>query len=76
MEPLQANPVIIENNCFIGSRCVIVEGVKVKEEAVLGAGVVLTKSTKIIDVSDSKKKYYKGEIPERSVVIPGTYQKN
>lgn len=76
LEPLQANPVIIEHNCFIGSRCVIVEGVKVKEEAVLGAGVVLTKSTKIIDVSDSKKKYYKGEIPERSVVIPGTYQKN
>ena len=75
LEPLQANPVIIEDNCFIGSRCIVVEGVQVKKEAVLGAGVVLTQSTKIIDVSGTKEKHYKGEIPERSVVIPGTYQK-
>ena len=75
LEPLQANPVIIEDNCFIGSRCIIVEGVKVRKEAVLGAGVVLTKSTKIIDVSGEKECYYHAEIPERSVVIPGTYQK-
>ena len=75
LEPLQANPVTIEDNCFIGSRCVIVEGVRVKKEAVLGAGVVLTQSTKIIDVSGQKKTYYQAEIPERSVVIPGTYPK-
>ena len=75
LEPVQANPVIIENNCFIGSRCIIVEGVKVKKEAVIGAGVVLTKSTKIIDVSDSKEKHYNGIIPERSVVIPGVFNK-
>ena len=75
LEPLQATPVIIEDNCFIGSRCVIVEGVKIQQEAVLGAGVILTQSTKIIDVSKSKKKYYNGIIPERSVVIPGSYKK-
>ena len=75
LEPIQAEPVIIEDNCFIGSRCIIVEGVRVKKEAVLGAGVILTESTKIIDVSGKKKKYYNQEIPERSVVIPGTYQK-
>ena len=75
LEPLQANPVIIENNCFIGSRCVVVEGVRIKKEAVLGAGVVLTQSTKIIDVSNKKKIYHKAEIPERSVVIPGSYEK-
>ena len=75
LEPLQANPVIIENNCFIGSRCVVVEGVRIKKEAVLGAGVVLTQSTKIIDVSNEKKIYHKAEIPERSVVIPGSYEK-
>ena len=75
LEPIQANPVIIEDNCFIGSRCIVVEGVKIHKEAVLGAGVVLTKSTKIIDVTGSKKVYYHAEIPERSVVIPGTYQK-
>ncbi len=75
LEPVQADPVIVEDNCFIGSRCVIVEGVKVKKEAVLGAGVVLTKTTKIIDVSQSKPKYLYSEIPERSVVIPGSYNK-
>tara|TARA_B100001250_G_scaffold14081_1_gene12357 strand:+ start:3394 stop:4200 length:807 start_codon:yes stop_codon:yes gene_type:complete len=75
LEPLQANPVIVEDNCFIGSRCIIVEGVRVKKEAVLGAGVVLTQSTKIIDVSGSNEVYHKSEIPERSVVIPGTYSK-
>tara|TARA_B100000945_G_scaffold89081_1_gene69345 strand:+ start:1918 stop:2721 length:804 start_codon:yes stop_codon:yes gene_type:complete len=75
LEPLQAKPVIIEDNCFIGSRCVIVEGMEIKKEAVLGAGVVLTQSTKIIDVTRNKEKHYKGFIPERSVVIPGTYQK-
>ena len=75
LEPLQAAPVIIEDNSFIGSRCIIVEGVRVKKEAVLGAGVVLTQSTKIIDVSGQKKTYYQAEIPERSVVIPGTYPK-
>lgn len=75
LEPLQANPVIIEDNCFIGSRCIVVEGVIVKKEAVLGAGVILTQSTKIIDVTGSKKVYFNAEIPERSVVIPGSYQK-
>jgi len=71
LEPVQASPVIIEDNCFIGSRCIVVEGVHVKKEAVLGAGVTLTKSTKIIDVSGSEPIEYNGEIPERSVVIPG-----
>ncbi|GAB4251753.1 MAG: 2,3,4,5-tetrahydropyridine-2,6-dicarboxylate N-succinyltransferase [Vicingaceae bacterium] len=75
LEPLQAAPVIIEDGCFIGSRCIVVEGVRVKKEAVLGANVVLTKSTKIIDVSGSEPVEYKGEIPERSVVIPGAYTK-
>ena len=75
LEPIQGNPVIIEDNCFIGSRYIVVEGVKIKKEAVLGAGVVLTSSTKIIDVTGSKKVYHHAEIPERSVVIPGTYQK-
>jgi len=75
LEPIQANPVIIEDNCFIGSRCIIVEGVKVHKEAVIGAGVVLTQSTKIIDVSEKKEQHYRGEIPERSVVIPGVYEK-
>ena len=76
LEPIQSSPVIIEDNCFIGSRCIIVEGVKINKEAVIGAGVILTSSTKIIDVSGSKKVYYHAEIPERSVVIPGTYKKN
>lgn len=75
LEPLQAAPVIIEDDCFIGSRCIVVEGVRVKKEAVLGANVVLTKSTKIIDVSGSEPIEYRGEVPERSVVIPGSYAK-
>lgn len=76
LEPLQAAPVIIEDSCFIGSRCIVVEGVHVKKEAVLGANVVLTQSTKIIDVSGDEPVEYKGVVPERSVVIPGTYQKD
>jgi len=75
LEPLQATPTIIEDNCFIGSRCIIVEGVRVGAEAVLGANVVLTKSTRIIDVSGPEPVTYKGEVPPRSVVIPGTYEK-
>lgn len=75
LEPVQAAPVIIEDNCFIGSRCIIVEGVHIKKEAVLGANVVITKSTKIIDVTGEKPIEYKGTIPERSVVIPGSYTK-
>ncbi len=75
LEPLQAAPVVIENNCFIGSRCIVVEGVRVQSEAVLGANVVLTKSTRIIDVSGSEPKEYRGLIPSRSVVIPGAYTK-
>ena len=75
LEPLQAAPVIIEDNCFIGSRCIVVEGVRVRQEAVLGANVVLTKSTKIIDVSGPTPIETRGEIPARSVVIPGTYPK-
>ncbi len=76
LEPLQATPTIIEDNCFIGSRSIVVEGVRVRKEAVLGANVVLTKSTHIIDVSGSSPVTYKGEVPERSVVIPGTYEKD
>lgn len=75
LEPLQASPVIIEDGCFIGSRCIVVEGVRVEKEAVLGANVVLTQSTKIIDVSNSEPIETKGVIPPRSVVIPGTYNK-
>jgi 2,3,4,5-tetrahydropyridine-2-carboxylate N-succinyltransferase len=75
LEPLQASPVIIEDGCFIGSRCIVVEGVKVEKEAVLGANVVLTQSTKIIDVSGDAPVETKGVIPSRSVVIPGTYNK-
>lgn len=75
LEPLQAAPVVIEDGCFIGSRCIVVEGVRVKKEVVLGANVVLTKSTKIIDVSGNEPVEYKGEVPERSVVIPGAYTK-
>ena len=75
LEPLQASPVIIEDNVFIGSRCIVVEGVHVKKEAVLGANVVLTKSTKIFDVSKKEAVEIKGFIPERSVVIPGSYKK-
>lgn len=75
LEPLQASPVIIEDGCFIGSRCIVVEGVRVEKEAVLGANVVLTQSTKIIDVSGSEPVETKGVIPPRSVVIPGSYLK-
>ena len=75
LEPLQAAPVIIEDNCFIGSRCIVVEGVHIEKEAVLGANVVLTGSTKIIDVSGKEAKEYRGRIPARSVVIPGTLPK-
>ena len=75
LEPLQASPVIIEDGCFIGSRCIVVEGVRVEKEAVLGANVVLTQSTKIIDVSGSEPREMKGVVPTRSVVIPGTYNK-
>ncbi|HSR38783.1 MAG TPA: 2,3,4,5-tetrahydropyridine-2,6-dicarboxylate N-succinyltransferase [Phnomibacter sp.] len=75
LEPLQASPVIIEDGCFLGSRSIVVEGVIVEKEAVLGANVVLTKSTKIIDVSGKEPVEYKGRVPARSVVIPGTYNK-
>ena len=73
LEPVQAAPVVIEDNAFIGSRCIIVEGVRIGKEAVLGANVVLTASSKIIDVTGSEPKEYKGYVPERSVVIPGSY---
>ena len=75
LEPLQASPVIIEDGCFIGSRCIVVEGVRLQKEAVLGANVVLTQSTKIIDVSGNEPVEMKGIVPERSVVIPGSYTK-
>ena len=75
LEPLQAAPVIIEDNAFIGSRCIVVEGVKVEKEAVLGANVVLTASTKIIDVTGDEPIEMKGIVPARSVVIPGSYAK-
>jgi 2,3,4,5-tetrahydropyridine-2-carboxylate N-succinyltransferase len=75
LEPVQAAPVIIEDGCFIGSRCIVVEGVRVGKEAVLGAGVTLTLSTKIIDVTGAEPKEYRGYVPERSVVIPGTQMK-
>ncbi|TXE07068.1 2,3,4,5-tetrahydropyridine-2,6-dicarboxylate N-succinyltransferase [Seonamhaeicola algicola] len=75
LEPLQAAPVIIEDNVFVGSRCIVVEGVHVEKEAVLGAGVVLTMSTKIIDVTGNEPVEMKGKVPARSVVIPGSYTK-
>ncbi len=75
LEPVQAAPVIIEDDAFIGSRCIVVEGVHIGKAAVLGANVVLTKSTKVIDVSGSESKEYKGYIPPQSVVIPGSYPK-
>jgi 2,3,4,5-tetrahydropyridine-2-carboxylate N-succinyltransferase len=75
LEPLQAAPVIIEDGAFIGSRCIVVEGVRVEKEAVLGANVVLTKSTKIIDATGSEPIEYKGVVPARKVVIPGSYTK-
>jgi len=76
LEPVQASPVIIEDNCFIGSRCIVVEGIRVEQEAVLGANVVLTASTKIIDVSSTEPVEIKGRIPARSVVIPGSIPKD
>ena len=76
LEPPQSRPVIVEDNAFLGSAVSVMEGVWVREEAVLGAGVILTASTKILDVSGSQTVEYKGEIPSRSVVIPGTYEKN
>ena len=76
LEPLQAAPVIVEDGAFIGSRCILVEGGRVGKEAVLGANVVLTSSTKIIDVTGSEPKELKGYVPERSVVIPGSYTKH
>ena len=75
LEPVQAAPVIIEDNCFIGSRCIVVEGAHIGTEAVLGANTVITGSTRIIDVSHSEPVYYNGYIPPRSVVIPGSYTK-
>ncbi len=75
LEPLQAAPVIIEDGAFIGSRCIVVEGVRVEKEAVLGANVCLTASTKIIDVTGNEPVEYKGFVPARSVVIPGSYTK-
>lgn len=75
LEPVQAAPVIIEDNCFIGSRCIVVEGVHVESEAVLGANVVLTMSTKIIDVTGPNPIEFIGKVPAKSVVIPGSYTK-
>ena len=76
LEPPQASPTIIEDNCFIGSRSIVVEGVHVEKEAVLGANVVLTQSTRIIDVTGSEPIIYKGRVPARSVVVPGTWPKD
>ncbi len=75
LEPVQAAPVIIEDNCFIGSRCIVVEGVRIQSEAVLGANVVLTMSTRIIDVTGEKPVEMRGIVPSGSVVIPGTFPK-
>ena len=75
LEPLQASPVIVEDGSFIGSRCILVEGARIGKEAVLGANVVITKSTKIIDVTGSEPLEYRGFIPKRKVVIPGSYEK-
>lgn len=75
LEPVQAAPVIIEDGCFIGSRCIVVEGVRVGKEAVLGANVTITGSSKVIDVTGNEPVIHKGYVPERSVVIPGSYPK-
>jgi 2,3,4,5-tetrahydropyridine-2-carboxylate N-succinyltransferase len=76
LEPVQAAPVIVEDGCFLGSRSIVVEGVRIEKEAVLGANVVLTMSTKIIDVTGTSPVEYKGRVPARSVVIPGSYTKS
>lgn len=76
LEPPQASPTIIEDNAFIGSRCIVVEGVHIEREAVLGANVVLTQTTRIIDVTGSEPVTYRGRVPARSVVIPGSYTKS
>ena len=76
LEPLQATPCIIEDDCFVGSRSIVVEGVHLEKEVVLGANVVLTQSTHIIDVTGDEPKTHKGRVPARSVVIPGTYTKS
>lgn len=76
LEPVQASPVIIEDNCFIGSRCIVVEGAVIEEGAVLGAGTIITASTKIIDATSSTGLALKGRVPAQSVVIPGTVSKN
>ncbi len=76
LEPVQAAPVIIEDNCFIGSRSIVVEGVRIESEAVLGANVVITNSTRIIDVTGTQSVEMKGVVPPRSVVIPGSYTKS
>ncbi|MBQ0016145.1 MAG: 2,3,4,5-tetrahydropyridine-2,6-dicarboxylate N-succinyltransferase, partial [Bacteroidales bacterium] len=76
LEPIQASPVIIEDDCFIGSRCIIVEGAHIEAEAVLGANTVITSSTKIIDVTGNEPVVYQGRVPARSVVIPGTYTRH
>lgn len=75
LEPVQAAPVIVEDGCFIGSRCIVVEGVHLEKEVVLGANVVLTQSTRIIDITGDKPVEFKGRVPARSVVIPGSYPK-
>ncbi len=75
LEPIQASPVIVEDGCFVGSRCIVVEGAHVGKQAVLGANVVITGSTKIIDVTGAQPVEYKGYVPPRSVVIPGSYTK-
>lgn len=75
LEPVQASPVIVEDDCFIGSRCIVVEGAVIEEGAVLGAGVTITSSTKIIDVTQKQAVTYSGRVPKNSVVIPGTYNK-
>jgi len=75
LEPIQASPVIVEDNCFVGSRCIVVEGAVLEEGVVLGAGVTITASTKIIDVTGSQEKIYQGRVPKNSVVIPGTVTK-
>ena len=76
LEPVGAKPVIVEDNCFIGSRCIVVEGARICEGAVLGAGVTITSSTKIIDVTGDKEVIYTGIVPKNSVVVPGSYVKH